>query len=36
MGGALAAGYYRVQKALNYEDANPGQDATSEQESKNA
>ncbi|KAF2813366.1 aquaporin [Mytilinidion resinicola] len=28
LGGALAAGYYRFVKYFNYEEANPGQDAT--------
>ena len=32
LGGGAAAGYYRIQKALNYEDANPGQDAVSDHE----
>jgi hypothetical protein len=28
LGGALAAGYYRLVKYLNYEEANPGEDST--------
>lgn len=32
MGGVLAGGYYRWVKFMNYEEVNPGQDATSERE----
>jgi len=28
LGALIASGYYRMAKALNYENANPGQDAT--------
>jgi aquaporin related protein len=32
MGGVLAGGYYKWLRYMNYEQVNPGQDATSEQE----
>jgi aquaporin related protein len=32
MGSLLAAGYYKFVKYLNYEEANPGQDAIDERE----
>jgi aquaporin related protein len=32
MGALLAGGYYKFVKFFNYEEANPGQDATNEQE----
>lgn len=32
MGSLLAAGYYKFVKYLNYEEANPGQDAIDDRE----
>lgn len=34
LGALLASGYYRMAKALNYTQANPGQDAESESEAE--
>ncbi|KAL9113961.1 MAG: hypothetical protein Q9227_002095 [Pyrenula ochraceoflavens] len=36
LGAGVASGYYRVAKALNYEEANPGQDAEDEEEAARA
>ena len=36
LGALVASGYYRLAKNLNYEEANPGQDAMDEEEAEEA